>query len=116
MEAIPPSTLRRGIGLLRVLPAAFRIQQLARFRCLASPPATTTPLLALERLNLTSGIQIRPPALQRLFLTPPAQKTQLSEQPRLNLTIPASTTRQLERSRFLTTPPAATTQPRVLRP
>src|SRR5258705_1330425 len=32
----------------------FGTQQLARFRCLVSPPASSTPLLALDRLILNS--------------------------------------------------------------
>src|SRR5436190_8957747 len=111
MEAIPTSPLRRGTMLLRLSPPALEIQQLVRFRCLASPPATSTPLLALDRLILTKRIQIRPPALQRFCLTPPAQKTQLSEQPRLNLTIPASTTRPMERSLFSAIRKAEATRP-----
>src|SRR6266566_7235755 len=93
MEAIPGSPLRRGTTLFRLSPPALGIQQLVHFRCLASPPATSTPLLALYRLILTRRIQIRPPALQRFCLTPPAQKTRPMEQPRLNLTKPATTTR-----------------------
>jgi hypothetical protein len=50
-------------------------QQLVRLRCLASPLAALTPLLALERLILTPRIQIQPLALQRFCLTPPAQNT-----------------------------------------
>src|SRR5215475_16064258 len=99
MEAIPTSLLRRGTTLLRLSPPAWGIQQLVRFRCLVLPPAISTPLLALDRLILTRRIQIRPPALQRFCLTPPAHKTQLSEQPRLNLTRPATVIRPLERSR-----------------
>src|SRR5262245_27870563 len=92
MEGILTSLLRRGTTLFSISPAALGIQELVRFRCLASPPATSTPLLALDRLILTPQIQIRPPALQRFCLTPWAQKTQLSEQPRLNLTIAATLT------------------------
>ena len=62
-------------------------QQLVRFRCLASPLATSTPLLALERLILTPRIQIPQWARQRFYLTPPAQTTRPMEQPRLNITI-----------------------------
>src|SRR5262249_52901298 len=115
MEAIPTSPLRRGTTLLEVSPLALGILELARFRCLASRPATTTPLLALIHFILTSRMQIRPLALQRFCRTLSEETTQLSEQACLNLTIPAATTRQLERSRSLTTPPATRTRPPVLR-
>src|SRR5262245_22367866 len=111
MAAIPTAPLPRGTTPFRLSPWALGIQQLARFRCLASPPATSTPLLALDRLILTSRIQIRPLALQRFCLTPPAHTTQLSEQPRLNLMTPVTTTRQLEHSRSLAISPALATPP-----
>src|SRR5437763_9041508 len=114
MEAILTTPLRRGTTLFRLSPWALGTQQLARFRRLASPPATSTLLLALDRLILTPRIQIRPPALQRFCLTPPAHKTRLSEQPRLNLTIPATETRPMERSRFLATLPASKTRRSVI--
>ena len=78
-------------------------RQLVSFRCLASPLATTTPLLVLERLILTLQTTIRPLALQRFCLTPPAQKTRPVEQPRLNLTIPATSIRPTEHSPCLLT-------------
>src|SRR5204863_9491485 len=109
MEAIPTSPLRRGTTLLGVSPRALGIQQLVHFRCLASPSVTSTPLLARDRLILTSGIQIQPPALPRFYLTPRAHKTQLSELPRLNLTIPAVTTRPMVHSPSLATSLATTT-------
>src|SRR5215469_3862914 len=87
---IPTSRLRRETTLLRLSLAALGIQQLARFRCLASPSATSTPLLALDRLILTPRTTIRPLAVPRSCLMPPVQKTQLSEQPHLNSTLPAS--------------------------
>src|SRR6478735_3822666 len=110
---IPTSPLLRGTTPFRLSPWVLGTQELVRFRCLASPLATSTPLPALERLILTPRIQIRPLALQRFCLTPPAQKTRPMEQPRLNLTIPAATTRLLERSPFLTTPLASGTLPSV---
>ena len=88
--AIPTSPLLRGTTPFRLSPWALGTQQLVRFRCLASPLAASTPLLALERLILTPRIQIRPLALQRFCLTPPAQKTRPMEQPRLNLTMTGS--------------------------
>src|SRR6266550_4320208 len=109
MEAIPTSPLRRGTTPFRLSPWALGTQQLVRFRCLASPPVTSTPLLARDRLISTSGIQIQPPALPRFYLTPRAHKTQLSEQPRLNLTIPAVTTRPMVHSHSLATSLATTT-------
>src|SRR5215471_15343344 len=99
MEGIPTSTPQRGITLLRLSPPALGTQQLVRFHCLASLPATSTPLLALDRLILTKRIQIRPLALQRFCLTPPARKTQLWEQPHLNSTIAGMKTRPPEHSR-----------------
>src|SRR5262245_57511225 len=101
MAAIPISPLRRGITLFRRSLPALGIQRLVPFRCFASPPATSTPLLALGRLILTSGIQIRPPAQQRFYLIPPAHKTQLWELPQWNLTTLVSTTLPLERSHCL---------------
>src|SRR5689334_8636522 len=115
MEAIPTSPLRRETMLLGVSRPALGIQQLVLFRCLRSPPATSTPLLALDRLILTRRILIRPPALQRFCLTPPAHKTQLWEQLHLNSTIPGKKTRPLEPLPFLATPPAPSTQPPVFR-
>src|SRR5437763_17172836 len=107
MEAILTTPLRRGTTLFRLSPWALGTQQFARFRCLASPPATSTLLLALDRLILTPRIQIRPWALQRFCLTPPAPITQLSEQARLNLTKPAAKTRPMEQVHSLTTPAAS---------
>src|SRR6266550_1791164 len=115
MGAIPTSPLLRGTTPFRLSLRDLGTQQLVRFRCLASPLATSTLLLALERLILTPRIQIRPLALQRFCLTPPAQKTRPMEQPRLNLTILASKTQPLERSLFSATPKAAKTQLTVLR-
>ena len=113
-EAIPTSRPRRGTTPFRLSPWALGTQQLVRFRCLASPLATSTPLLALDRLILTPRIQIRPLALQRFCLTPPAQKTQLSEQRRLNLTKTEGATpqsallRSLMAQRFAATPQLVT--------
>src|SRR6476620_3320292 len=101
MEAIPTSPLRRGTTLFSILPAALGIQELVRFRCLASPTAISTPLSALDRLILTQRIQIRPLALQRFCLTPSAQKTQLSGLARLNLTKSEIATPQSALLRFL---------------
>src|SRR6266550_1529281 len=114
MEGIPTSPLRRGTTLFRLSPAALGIQELVRFRCLVCPPATSTPLLALRRLILTKGIQIRALAQQRFCLTPSAEKTRPMEQPRLNLTTPATTTRPTVLLRSLETPKAWTTQPLVM--
>src|SRR5438067_385541 len=111
MEAIPTLIRRRGTTPFRLSPRALGTQQLVRFRCLASPLAASTPLLALERLILTLRIQIRPLALQRFCLTPPAQKTRPMEQPRLNLTKPAATTQPPVRSRSLATPKEAAILP-----
>src|SRR5438874_12959969 len=86
MEAIPTLIRRRGTTPFRLSPRALGTQHLVRFRCLASRPAASTPLLALERLILTPRIQTRLLALQRFCLTPPAQKTRPMEQPRLSLT------------------------------
>src|SRR5215469_4560653 len=108
MEGIPTSTPQRGITLLRLSPPALGTQQLVRFHCLASLPATSTPLLALERLILTPRIQIRPLALQRFCLTPPAQKTRPMEPLRLNLTKPARKTARLAPLPTLTTLPPTT--------
>src|SRR5580765_6848761 len=110
---IPTSPLLRGTTPFRLSPWALGTQELVRFRCLASPLATSTPLLALQRLILTLRIQIRPLALQRFCLTPPAQKTRPMEQLRLNLTKPPATTRPLERSPCLATPLAQATRPPV---
>src|SRR6266404_2774187 len=74
MGAIPTSPLLRGTTPFRLSPWALGTQQLARFRCLASPLAALTPLLALDRSILTLRIQIRPLALQRFCSIPPAQK------------------------------------------
>src|SRR5215471_14970795 len=115
MEDIPTSRPRRETTPLRLSLPALRIQQLVHFHCLAFPPVTSTPLLALQRLILTRRILIRPPALQRFCLTPPARKTQLWERLHLNSTIPGIKTRPLEPSRFLATPPAPATQPPVFR-
>src|SRR5690349_6557827 len=115
MEDILTSRLRRGTTLLRLSLRVLGIQQLVLFRCLRSPPATSIPLLVLERLILIKRIQIRPPALQRFCLTPRARKTQLWEQLHLNSTILGIKTRQLEPSRFLAIPPAPKTQPSVFR-
>src|SRR4029077_338622 len=101
--ATPASLPLLGTTLFRRSRWALGTQQSVRFRCLASPLATSTPLLALERLILTKRIQIRPLALQRFCLTPPAQETRPMEQPRLNLTIPAATTRPPAHSRCLAT-------------
>src|SRR5260370_5079304 len=96
--AIPTSPLLRGPTPFRLSPWALGTQQLVRFQCLASPLATSTPLLALDRLILTLRTTIRLLVLQRFCLTPPAQKTRPMEQPRLNLTKPAAKTRPLEPS------------------
>src|SRR5262249_40191737 len=112
-EAIPTSQLLRGTTPFSLSRWVLGTQQSARFRCLGSPGATSTPLLALDHLTLTLRMQIRPLVPQRFCLILPAHKTQLSEQPRLNLTIPAATTRAMERLRFLTTPPEAKTRPMV---
>ena len=66
--AIPTSPPLRGTTPFRLSPWALGTQQLVRFRCLASPLATSTPLLALDRLILTLRIQIRPLALQHFCL------------------------------------------------
>src|SRR5947208_8367009 len=86
MGAIPTLIRRRGTTPFKLSRWALGTQQLVRFRCLASPLAASTLLLALDRLILTPRIQIQPLALQRFCLTPPAQKTRPMEQPRLNLT------------------------------
>src|SRR5207248_4648212 len=99
----PNFTTAAGDHALQALTWALGTQQLVRFRCLASPLAASTPLLALERLILTPRIQIRPLALQRFCLTPRAQKTRPMEQPHLNLTTSATKTRPMERSRCLVT-------------
>src|SRR6266550_5533130 len=57
---IPTSIRRRGTTPFRLSPWALGTQHLVRFRCLASPLAASTPLLALDRLILTPRIQIRP--------------------------------------------------------
>src|SRR5215470_15506044 len=114
MGVIPISPLRRGTTLSSILPAALGIQESVLFHCLACPPATSTPLLALERLILTPRIQIRPWALQRFCLTPRARKTQLSERPRSNLTMRESTTRPMEHWHFSATPLATATRPAVI--
>src|SRR6059058_1402111 len=114
MEAIPTLIRRRGTTPFRLSPRALGTQQLVRFRCLASPLAASTPLLALERLILTLRIQIRPLALQRFCLTPPAQKTRPMEQPRLNLTKPAAKTLPMAPLHSSTTPLAASTPPLVI--
>ena len=44
-------------ALLALTTGRWATQQLVLFRCLASPPAASTPLLALERLILTPRIQ-----------------------------------------------------------
>src|SRR5882724_11879157 len=87
--AIPTSPLLRGTTPFRLSPWALGTQQLVRFRCLASPPGASTPLLALERLTSTPETTIRPPVLQRFCSTPRGQKTRPTELPHLNLTIPA---------------------------
>src|SRR5437867_1193021 len=92
----PNFTTAAGTTPFRLSPRALGTQHWVRFRCLASPLATSTPLLALDRLILTPRIQTRPPALQRFCLTPPAQKTRPMEQPRLNLTKPAASIRPTE--------------------
>src|SRR2546429_2206758 len=61
--AIPTSPLLRGTTPFRLSPSALGTQQLVRFRCLASPQAASTTLLALQRLILIPRIQI--PALAR---------------------------------------------------
>src|SRR6266550_9445493 len=113
MGAIPTSPLLRGTTPFRLSLRDLGTQQLVRFRCLASPVAVSTLLLALERLILTPRIQIRPLALQRFCLTPPAHKTRPMERPRLNLTKPAATTRPPVILRSISTPPAPTTRPPV---
>src|SRR5260370_33011622 len=113
--AIPTSPLLRGTTPFRLSPWALGTQQLVRFRCLASPQATSTPLLALERLILTPRIQIQLLALQRFCLTPPSQKTRPMEQPHLNLTKPSATTRPMERSLCFLTLQPTTTQPSALK-
>src|SRR5260370_7252632 len=72
--AIPTSPLLRETTPFRLSPWASGTQQLVRFRCLASPLATSTPLLALDRLILPPRIQIRPLPLHPFCLTPPAPK------------------------------------------
>jgi len=62
---IPTSPLLRGTTPFRLSPWALGTQHLARIRCLGSPLAASTPLLALDRLILIPRIQIRPLALQR---------------------------------------------------
>ena len=79
-------TTAAGTAPFTLLPWALGTQPLVHFRCLASPLAASTPLLALDRLILIPQIPIRLLALQRFCLTPPAQKTRPMEQPRLNLT------------------------------
>src|SRR3954452_19511465 len=100
MAGIPTSPLRREITLFRRSLRVLGTQQSVRFRCLASPLAASTPLLALERLILIPQIPIRLLALQRFCLTPPAQKTRPMGQPRLNLTTRPATTRPMARSRL----------------
>src|SRR5437763_16242952 len=107
MEAIPTLIRRRETTPFRLSPWALGTQQLVRFRCLASPLGASTLLLALDRLILTPRIQIRPLALQRFCLTPPALKTRPMEQPRLNLTIPAAKTLPMAPLHSSTTPLAA---------
>src|SRR6476659_5923904 len=70
--AIPTSPLLRGTTPFTLSLWALGTQHLVRFRCLASPLATSTLLLALERLILTPRIQIRLLAPQRFCLIPPA--------------------------------------------
>src|SRR6478735_3798840 len=105
---IPTSPLLRGITPSRLSPWALGTQQLVRFRCLGSPLATSTPLLALQRLILTPRIQIRLLALVRSCLTPPALKTQPLELLHLNLTRAERLTPPWARLRSLTTPPSTT--------
>src|SRR6516162_4148224 len=93
--AIPTSQLLRVTTPFRLSRWVLGIQQSVRFRCLASQQATSTRLLGLDRLILTSEIQIRLLALQRFCLTPPAQKTRPMEPPRLNLTKAARKTARL---------------------
>jgi hypothetical protein len=80
----PNFTTAEGDHALQALTLGLGTQLSVRFGCFASPPVTSTPLLALERLTLTPGIQTRLLALQRFCLTPWAQKTQPMEQPRWN--------------------------------
>src|SRR5881227_3980076 len=111
MAGIPTSPLRRGITPFRRSLRVLGTQQSVPFRCLASPLAASTPLLALERLILIPQIPIRLLALQRFCLTPPAQKTRPMGQPRLNLTITAATTLLSVLLRSLATPAAPSTRP-----
>src|SRR5262249_6953529 len=113
MEDIPTSRRRKGPTPFRVLPWALGTQELGRSRCLVCPQATSTPLLVLDRSISTSRIQIRPWALQRFCLIPPATATQPSEQPRLNLTTVVPSIRPMGFSRFSAISTAATTPPRV---
>ena len=115
MAAIPTSPLLRETTPFRLSPWALGTQRLVSFRCLASPLATSTPLLALERLILTSRMKIRLLALQRFCLTPPAQKTRRMEQPRLNLTRPVSKTRPTVLLPFLITASAISIPPLVFK-
>src|SRR5262249_26292889 len=99
--AIPTLPLLRGSTPFSISPWVLETQRLVPFRCLASPPVTSTPLLALDRLISIKEIQIQPLAPQRFCLTPPAQKTQPWEQPLLNLTAQARGTLPLEHSHSL---------------
>jgi hypothetical protein len=46
----PNFTTAAGDHALQALTSGVGTQELVRFRCLASPPATSTPPLALDRL------------------------------------------------------------------
>src|SRR5262245_13812758 len=111
----PNFTTAAGDHALQALTSGAGNTAVGTFRCLASPLAASTPLLALERLILIREIRIRPLALQRFCLTPTAQKTRPMEQPHLNLTKPASKIRPLEHSPFsvIPDPPGILTNPAV---
>src|SRR5260370_444437 len=112
--AIPTSPLLRGTTPFRLSPWALGTQQLVRFRCLASPQATSTPLLALERFILTPRIRIQLLALHRFCLTPPAQKTRPPASTRSLATTPPTAIRPTVILHSLTAPPVGRTRQSVL--
>ena len=61
----PGFTTAEGPKPFLASPPALRTQQLVGLRSLATPPAASTPALALERLLLNTADKIRPLALQR---------------------------------------------------
>src|SRR4051812_35615978 len=96
-------------------PAASQTQPLVGGRCSSTALETSIPLWALERSTSTLAITIRLLGQQRFCLTPPAHKTQPTEQRRLNRMLPAAATRQMERSLSLATPEVSSTPPSAMK-